>query len=139
MDEIIHNQNDIYLGLDIGGTKCSIVVGDASFSIKQKIVFDTRTERGYHSILSEFQRNIQSLLTDYSGYQLKRIGISCGGPLDSKNGIIYSPPNLPGWDNVPITKIFGDEFGVDVALQNDANACAPGRMANGEQGKELQI
>ena len=124
MDEIIHNQNDIYLGLDIGGTKCSIVVGDASFSIKQKIVFDTRTERGYHSILSEFQRNIQSLLTDYSGYQLKRIGISCGGPLDSKNGIIYSPPNLPGWDNVPITKIFGDEFGVDVALQNDANACA---------------
>lgn len=124
MDEIIHNQNDIYLGLDIGGTKCSIVVGDASFSIKQKIVFDTRTERGYQSILSEFQRNIQSLLTEYSGYQLKRIGISCGGPLDSKNGIIYSPPNLPGWDNVPITKIFSDEFGVDVALQNDANACA---------------
>jgi len=124
MAEIIHNQNDIYLGLDIGGTKCSVVVGDASFSIKRKVVFDTRTERGYQAILSEFQKNIKSLLTDYSGYHLKRIGISCGGPLDSKNGIIYSPPNLPGWDNVPITKIFSDEFGVDVALQNDANACA---------------
>ena len=118
------NIKDIYLGLDIGGTKCSVVVGDATFSVKQKVGFDTHTERGYQSILSEFQKQIKSLLVDYSGYNLKRIGISCGGPLDSKKGIIYSPPNLPGWDNVPITKIFSDEFGVETALQNDANACA---------------
>ena len=115
---------DIYLGLDIGGTKCSVVVGDASFSIKRKISFETRTERGYQAILSEFQKYIKSLLADYIGYNLKRIGISCGGPLDSKKGIIYSPPNLPGWDNVPITRIFSDEFGVETVLQNDANACA---------------
>ena len=38
--------------------------------------------------------------------------------------MIYSPPNLPGWDNVPITSIFSEEFGVETALQNDANACA---------------
>lgn len=118
------NTNDIYLGLDIGGTKCSVVVGDATFSIKQKVVFDTQTERSWQSILSEFKRNIKSLLGEFNGYNLKRIGISCGGPLDSKKGIIYSPPNLPGWDNVPITRVFSDEFGVDTALQNDANACA---------------
>ena len=115
---------DIYLGLDIGGTKCSVVAGDSSFSIKNKVVFDTKTERGYKAILSEFKKHIKELLTDYSAYDLKRIGISCGGPLDSKNGIIYSPPNLPGWDKVPITSIFSEEFGVETALQNDANACA---------------
>ncbi|MFA5814438.1 MAG: ROK family protein [Bacteroidales bacterium] len=124
MSDNNQNQGEFYLGLDIGGTKCSVVVGDASFSIKRKIVFDTRTERGYQVILSEFQKHIKSLLADYSGYNLKRIGISCGGPLDSKKGIIYSPPNLPGWDNVPITKIFSDEFGVETVIQNDANACA---------------
>jgi glucokinase len=124
MAELSKGQKDIYLGLDIGGTKCSIVVGDASFSIKRKIVFDTRTERGYESILSDFRNHIKSLLAEFSDYNLKRIGISCGGPLDSKTGMIYSPPNLPGWDNVPIIKIFKDEFGVDVAIQNDANACA---------------
>ena len=115
---------DIYLGLDIGGTKCSVVVGDASFSVKKKIGFDTSVERGWHAILSEFRGHIKSLLGEYSGYNLKRIGISCGGPLDSKKGIIYSPPNLPGWDNVPVTRMFSDEFGVETALQNDANACA---------------
>ena len=32
------------------------------------------------------------------------IGISCGGPLDEERGIIMSPPNLPGWDNIPIVR-----------------------------------
>ena len=38
--------------------------------------------------------------------------------------MIYSPPNLPGWDSVPIVEIFQEEFGVEVEVQNDANACA---------------
>ncbi|HPF02130.1 MAG TPA: ROK family protein [Bacteroidales bacterium] len=118
------NQDDIYLGLDIGGTKCSIVAGDKSFSIRDKVVFDTDTQRGYEAILSEFQDRIRSMLGRNQKYKLKRIGISCGGPLDSKKGIIYSPPNLPGWDNVPVTRIFSEEFGVETAVQNDANACA---------------
>ena len=118
------NQGDIYLGLDIGGTKCAVVVGNGSFEIFEKVMFETKTERGWEVILEEFKSNIRLLLAKYSGYQLKRIGISCGGPLDSKTGMIYSPPNLPGWDSVPITKIFSDEFGVETAVQNDANACA---------------
>jgi glucokinase len=124
MDKNKHTGGDIYAGLDVGGTKCSVVIGDSSFSIKNKIVFDTNTERGWQAILKDFKKHIKSLLELYPGYNLKRIGISCGGPLDSKKGMIYSPPNLPGWDNVPITKIFSDEFGVETALQNDANACA---------------
>ena len=124
MTETNQNSGEIYLGLDIGGTKCAVVVGDAVFSIKRKITFDTRTERGYPAILAEFKIHIKSMLAEFSGYRLKRIGISCGGPLDSKKGMIYSPPNLPGWDNVPIAKIFSDEFGVETVIQNDANACA---------------
>jgi glucokinase len=118
------SSQDIYIGLDIGGTKCSVVIGDNTFSIKKKVVFETRTERGYKEILSEFMSNMRLLLNHFTGYNLKRIGISCGGPLDSKRGMIYSPPNLPGWDNVPIVSIISKEFEVETALQNDANACA---------------
>lgn len=119
-----NNPKDIYLGLDVGGTKCAVVVGDATFSIKKKIVFETKVERGYQVILDEFQTHIDKLLSDFSQSKLKRIGISCGGPLDSVNGMIYSPPNLPGWDNVPIVEIFSKKYGVPAAVQNDANACA---------------
>ena len=50
---------DIYFGLDIGGTKCSVVIGDNTFSIKKKIVFETRTERGYEEILSDFMKTYE--------------------------------------------------------------------------------
>lgn len=113
-----------YLGLDIGGTKCSIVLGDQNFNISEKVFFETKVERGPVEILNEFKTHINRLLKTYPRESLVKIGISCGGPLDSKKGIIKSPPNLPGWNDIPIVSILEDEYEVDVALQNDANACA---------------
>jgi glucokinase len=114
-----------YVGIDIGGTKCAVVVGNKEFNIHRKVQFDTRTsERGYTEILDEFFKHIDKLFEDFPQENLKRIGISCGGPLDSRKGIINSPPNLPGWDNVPIVKLFNEKYGVPAAIQNDANACA---------------
>jgi len=117
-------QKEYYIGLDIGGTKCAVVIGDKDFNIDRKVQFETRTERGYIEILDEFHQNIEKLFLEFPKENLKRIGISCGGPLDSKEGVIYSPPNLPGWDNVPIVEIFSKKYGVPTVIQNDANACA---------------
>jgi len=113
-----------YLGYDIGGTKCSIVLGDKDFHIYEKVFFKTKVDRGYQEILQEFKVHTHKLFETYDQKNLLKIGISCGGPLDSKKGIIKSPPNLPGWDEVAIVDIFKNEFHVDVAIQNDANACA---------------
>lgn len=113
-----------FLGFNIGGTKCSVVLGDKDFTVHEKIEFLTRTERGYIKILNEIKNHVYSLFEKYDKKNLEKIGISCGGPLDSKKGIIYSPPNLPGWDSVPIVEIFKKEFNVDVEVQNDANASA---------------
>lgn len=113
-----------YLGFDIGGTKCSIVLGDSDFNIYEKILFETKAERGYKAILEEFKEHTYQLFETYDQKKLLKIGISCGGPLDSKKGIIKSPPNLPGWNEVAIVEIFKGEFNVEVVIQNDANACA---------------
>ncbi|WP_211315864.1 ROK family protein [Maribacter polysiphoniae] len=113
-----------YVGLDIGGTKCAVVLGDDDFNIYEKVFFETKVERGPTVILDEFKQHIHRLFEEYDRKKLAKIGISCGGPLDSKKGLIKSPPNLPGWDNIPIVEILEQEFGIDVAIQNDANACA---------------
>jgi len=123
MNEISKPQ-EYYLGYDIGGTKCSIVLGDKDFHIYEKVFFETRVDRGHEVILKEFKDHTHKLFESYDQKNLLKIGISCGGPLDSKKGIIKSPPNLPGWDEVAIVDIFKNEFHVDVAIQNDANACA---------------
>lgn len=120
-----NSMDKYYLGIDIGGTKCAVVVGDKDFNILRKVQFETRTnERSYAEILDEFFIHIEKLFDEFPQKKLERIGISCGGPLDSQKGIIYSPPNLPGWDNVPVVDIFTEKYGVPAAVQNDANACA---------------
>ncbi|MBQ7152502.1 MAG: ROK family protein [Clostridia bacterium] len=56
--------------------------------------------------------------------QAKAIGVSCGGPLDEQKGLILSPPNLIGWDRVPIVEELEKRFSCPAHLCNDANACA---------------
>jgi len=47
---------------------------------------------------------------------LAGIGISCGGPLDSRRGLVLSPPNLPGWDGIDVVAPFRAAFGAPTAL-----------------------
>lgn len=38
------------------------------------------------------------------------IGVSCGGLLDERNGVMLSSTNLPGWKNVPLRSLFAQRF-----------------------------
>ena len=114
------------LGIDIGGTKCAVIFGldtDGDISIADKVRFDTAdVQTTIGRILSELKGMCARHSLDASN--TRGIGISCGGPLDSRKGIVMSPPNLPGWDNIPIVKLVEDATGIPASLQNDANACA---------------
>jgi len=116
--------NKYYLGIDVGGTKCAVTAAREDMEFLDKIVFPTETHKGSGHAIGLLLKNA-SLITDKFGlHGLQSIGISCGGPLDSKKGLVQSPPNLPGWDNIPIVQLFNDSFHVPAFLQNDANACA---------------
>lgn len=116
------------IGLDIGGTKCAVSTGEAvegGIKILSRDEFPT-AGLSWRQVLDEFAHRIENLRSSPIPLpsSLSSIGISCGGPLDSKRGVVMSPPNLPGWDNVPVVDFFRERFGAPVALQNDANACA---------------
>ena len=118
--------NTVLVGVDIGGTKCAVTLGipeRQGIKIMDKSRFPTTDVEG---TIRDIKLALREILTknglDSSG--ISAIGISCGGPLDSSTGVIMSPPNLPGWDNIPIVRILSEEFGVPAAVHNDANACA---------------
>jgi glucokinase len=113
-----------YLGIDIGGTKCAVIAGTEDMEILEKINFPTETSKGSDYAINLLLRSAGTITKKLGLEGLQSIGISCGGPLDSKKGLVQSPPNLPGWDNIPIVQLFKDKFHVPVFLQNDANACA---------------
>lgn len=101
-----------WLGFDIGGTKCAAILGQAEgeqIRIIERKAFPTPVRP--ESTLLKLEATARELLAD-NRWQPEAIGISCGGPLDSRRGIILGPPNLPGWDNVPVSKRFSTTFGV---------------------------
>lgn len=114
----------VLAGIDIGGTKCAVSLGRAQGDLMQ--VVDRRqfpTPATPQEALQTFATYLQAMLREQA-QPLEAIGISCGGPLDSRRGLVLSPPNLPGWDAVPVVEFFRQHFDVPVALQNDANAGA---------------
>ncbi|MFB5663462.1 ROK family protein [Alteribacillus sp. HJP-4] len=111
-------------GFDIGGTKCAVSLSvrrkDNVFLL-EKIAFPTAG--GPEQTMESLCRKLETLMEKHQVTPAS-IGVSCGGPLNSKEGVILSPPNLPGWDQVPITAFLKKRYGVPVLLQNDANAGA---------------
>ncbi|MCI8742327.1 MAG: ROK family protein [Lachnospiraceae bacterium] len=106
-----------YIGIDIGGTKCAVVRGNEAGEILDKRRFPTRDRDG---TLEAVFDHVQALWSD----QVAAIGVSCGGPLDSRRGVILGPPNLPGWEEVYIVRMLEERFHVPAYLANDADACA---------------
>ncbi len=116
-------------GIDIGGTKCAVVIGslderagepEAALLGKRRFPTPATPTQAIEALIQA----LNDLITESGTPSLAAIGISCGGPLDSARGLVLSPPNLPGWDHIDIVSPFREAFGVPVALQNDANACA---------------
>ena len=111
------------LGFDIGGTKCAVITArwdGANITILKKEKCSTDFSVSPKEMIQKLIAMADSILEK----KPDAIGISCGGPLDSKRGIIMSPPNLPGWDHVTIVEQVEQHYSVPVKLQNDANACA---------------
>lgn len=105
------------IGLDIGGTKCALSVPDGPERVREVVRFATTD---VHGTLDRLFREIARLAPPPDTV----FGVSCGGPLDSGQGLILSPPNLPGWDRIAICARLTERFGGRAFLMNDANACA---------------
>jgi glucokinase len=118
------------IGIDLGGTKCAVIHGQLDESgqptVTGKSVVPTKDYPDPYRMIERLQQEMENLLQSHQ-VEIKTvasIGISCGGPLNSGRGVVLSPPNLPGWDEIPIVKLFVDRYGIPTAIQNDANACA---------------
>ncbi len=114
------------IGLDIGGTKTAVVEGTPQAHVLQRVEFATRPERGLQATLSELYAAVEQVCDEAARQEraVQALSVSIGGPLDIERGIIYSPPNLPGWDAVPLKGLLSERFGLPVYVEHDGNAGA---------------
>ncbi|MDY4785252.1 ROK family protein [Pygmaiobacter massiliensis] len=130
------------IGVDIGGTKCAVCLGEADgqgVQVLQKCTPRATAEYTPDAMIEGLIADILELTATLSE-PAAGIGISCGGPLSSRRGLILSPPNLPGWDEIAIVEKLQQATGLPAWLCNDANACALAEWKMGAgQGADSMI
>ena len=112
------------LGIDIGGTKIAVTIGNDNGELFSSLRIDNN-DRAPDAVIPEIIEAGKKLVAEHSGTQgVEAVGIGAPAPCDIPNGIIVSPFNMPKWKNVHITSIISDAFGVQAFFDNDANAGA---------------
>lgn len=113
---------DWILGFDIGGTTTSAVVGTTSGQVLDRRTCPSHAERGFDAMWDMMTRAAAGLTGAHG--QPAAVGVSIGGPVSTDQGIIHSPPNLPGWDDIPLKDLLRSHFAVPVYIEHDARAGA---------------
>jgi glucokinase len=113
-----------WLAVDIGGTKVALALADER-SILARVRYDAEADRGPDFMIDRALAEARQLLAKLPG-TLMAAGISCGGPLDRRSGVVRNPPNLPGWTEVALASRIAGGLGTRAALDNDAKLAALG-------------
>lgn len=122
--------NKLILALDFGGTKLSaaITTADRQDWLAQRRVFTPATADGpyeYAAMLTMARELIAEVAHPVA------IGVSFGGPVDAQQGLVRLSHHVAHWENMPLKNSLQAEFGVPVAVDNDANVAALGEYRFG--------
>jgi len=122
---------DLFLGVDIGGTKVAAGLVTAS----GKVLVSTRTamvtQKSASDGLRAVTRAIDSVMRDSRASKVRAIGISVPGWVDTSQGVLLSATNLPCWRNFPLAQEIHQRYAKPTHLANDANAAAIAEAAWG--------
>jgi glucokinase len=121
------------LAIDIGGTKLAAGIVDSEGRILARGEVPTLAEEGLEPVLGRIVDLGRELLSrpEIADVRVHRIGVGCAGPVDLKAGVVFNPPNLPGWVRVPLSDRIQQALGLPTVLENDANAAGLGEYRYG--------
>lgn len=121
------------IGMQLDRDETSLVLVDLNGAVVCHLRTPTEQEHGPLRIIEQLADGVDSLVREshIAPELLLGIGIAVPGPLDHVQGIIYEPPNLTGWNEVPLKALVEARVGYPVVVDNDATAAAIGERWTG--------
>jgi len=106
------------IGMDIGGTTFSSTLFDGDLRIietsKKKLISQVAST-------DELLTELSNQINEFNCSDIAGIGVSCPGPLDSKNGTILDTPNLKLLQNINLKKELELRCSAPICIENDAS------------------
>ena len=112
MDDMSHT-----VAVDIGGTHIRVAVYEPD-SLTPVAHQRTRSLAKKPGVYDRLEKTIESV---WPQGPVRAIGIASPGPLDPHTGRILATPNIPEWQDFPLTARLSQHFNVPAYLDNDAN------------------
>src|SRR5438067_2409727 len=106
-------KNELFIGIEIGGTKLQLVTGNGSAIIKERLRYSINVAEGAAGIRKQIQEGIQKLLQTNKA---QAIGVGFGGPVDWKTGAIQLSHQIDGWGNFNLKTWLQQLTGLPVAI-----------------------
>lgn len=121
------------LALDVGGTKLAVGIADATSGEWLALRRGPTPPDGVAGLaaLCSLADEVVRQATDEGAGQVRGIGVSFGGHVDSATGVVRRSVQVPGWEDVPLSALLADRFGARTELCNDGTAGAVGEWADG--------
>lgn len=114
------------LGVRIGRVETVVLVIDLAGRVVARTEHRTLQEEGPAGIVRRVGQDVTHLVRE-SGTDPARVlglGVASPGPLDHASGIVYGPPRLKGWGEVPLRAMLEQETNYPVVVDNNAKAAA---------------
>ena len=126
------------IGVDLGGTNLRVAAYTQDEGILETVGLPTRLSGGWRAVVGDMCGAIRDLMTRHlSERTLGGIGIGTPGPLELPEGVLWNPPNLPGWNGIRIKDAIEAELGLPVLFESDANLAALAEYLEGS-GRTLR-
>jgi len=127
-----HPSEDLYAGVDLGGTKIALALGTPGGRIFARTTCETRAQRAPELVLGSIAEHLSRMEAE-SGVRAKAIGLGLPGLVDPKAGRSLFLPNIPGnWRAVEASSILLSQTSRRVYLLNDARMATLGEQVFGQ-------
>jgi glucokinase len=101
--------------------KTGLVRSDGRIIYQNK--FPTRAAEGPDAVVKQIVASAEDAISKAERAPISGLGVGSPGVVDDQ-GIVKAPPNIKDWDEVPLGRMLRDVFGLNVVVDNDANAAA---------------
>lgn len=119
------------IGVDLGGTKCSIARYDTrTWSLEEKVKISTDAAKGFSHVMDAIVSKLSALRKDDT------IAVGFGVPslIRQPEGRLINTVNIPGGKDIPLKQMMEQRLGLPVAVENDVRSftIAEARMGAGK-------
>jgi len=113
----------LVVGIDLGGTQIRAAALRGA-TLLSRVSLLTGENPTPERVIPRMLNAVHQALSDVnvSPDQIAGVGIGAPGPLSGRTGMVFSPPNLPEWNNVALRDTFHEKLNIPIFLERDTNA-----------------